>query len=129
MRHNFHFAGFVPFATLPAWYDRFSVFVAPVWQESFGQVTPFAMSKRLAVAGYRVGALPEILQSEETLCGEREELVELLIRLLDDPAHLQRLGKKNHEIARANFDVAVMSSKYAILYDRMLRGEATSVSA
>ena len=59
--NRFEFMGYVPYESLPVQYARFKVFVAPVWQESFGQVVPFAMSMGLAVAGNRVGALPEIL--------------------------------------------------------------------
>src|SRR5207248_444909 len=66
VRANFHFTGYVPYEDLPRWYDRFSVFVAPVWQESFGQVSVFAMNKGQAVAGYKIGALPEILGYDDT---------------------------------------------------------------
>ena len=60
---QFEFTGYVPYEELPAQLARFRTFVAPVRQESFGQVVPFAMRAGLAVAGYNVGAIPEILGS------------------------------------------------------------------
>ncbi len=69
---RFLFAGYVPYHELPAWYGRFSVFAAPVWNESFGQVVPFAMAMGIPVAGYAVGALPEILGAEEKTLKETD---------------------------------------------------------
>jgi glycosyltransferase involved in cell wall biosynthesis len=50
-----HLDGFVSYEGLPEIYKKFSIFVAPVHEESFGQVTPFAMSMGLCVAGYDTG--------------------------------------------------------------------------
>lgn len=44
LQDRFEFTGFVSYDALPELYRRLSVFVAPVHNESFGQVTPFAMS-------------------------------------------------------------------------------------
>jgi len=48
---HFTFTGYVPYAKLPALYRRMTLFVAPVIEESFGQVTPFAMLLVLPGAG------------------------------------------------------------------------------
>ena len=120
VRTNFRFTGYVPYETLPQWYDQFSVFVAPVWTESFGQVTPFAMSKQLAVAGYRVGALSEILGSQELLGDTMEETARLIVDLLNDPGHKRKIGKLNEERARTMFSVEHMTDKYADLYHAIL---------
>ena len=47
---RFSFPGFVSYGELPSWYGRLALFVAPEHNESFGQVTPFAMSMGLPVA-------------------------------------------------------------------------------
>ncbi|MBE0555836.1 MAG: glycosyltransferase family 4 protein [Proteobacteria bacterium] len=41
---NFLFTGCIAYESLPDYYRKFSLFVAPVWKESFGQVSTFAMS-------------------------------------------------------------------------------------
>ncbi|WP_316396923.1 methyltransferase domain-containing protein [Bradyrhizobium sp. 33ap4] len=121
VRANFRFTGYVPYEKLPEWYDQFSVFVAPVWSESFGQVAPFAMSKQLAVGGFRTGALPEILGSEALLGDSIEETARLIVALLNDGPRKQMIGSRNKERARTLFSVEHMAEKYADLYSASLR--------
>jgi glycosyltransferase involved in cell wall biosynthesis len=120
VRNHFRFTGYVPYESLPAWYDRFGLFVAPVWQESFGQVVPFAMSKGLAVAGYKIGALPEILGSSETLGTGVHETANIIVDLLEDPGRLRSIGNRNRTRANGLFDVKLMASRYRNLYARLL---------
>ncbi len=120
---NFVFTGEVPYAELPDYYAKFRLFVAPVARESFGQVTPFAMAMGHAVAGNRIGALPEILQSEETLGRSVEETASIIVGLLDDPERMARLGERN--IARArDFAVEGMIARYRGVYAALLGQEA-----
>jgi glycosyltransferase involved in cell wall biosynthesis len=113
---RFEFMGSVPYEALPDQYARFRVFVAPVWQESFGQVVPFAMAMGLAVAGHKVGALPEILGDDATLGTTADETAAIIARLLDDPAHLEAIGARTRSIARTAFGVDQMAIQYARLY-------------
>jgi glycosyltransferase involved in cell wall biosynthesis len=113
---NFVFTGAVPFASLPEWYSRFRVFVAPVWQESWGQVTTFAMAMGLAVGGNRVGALPEILGSDDTLGRSPDETAAKLLALLEDRPRIEELGKRNREIALREYSVERMVESYDALY-------------
>jgi glycosyltransferase involved in cell wall biosynthesis len=113
---RFEFVGAVPYAALPSQYARFKVFVAPVWQESFGQVVPFAMSMGLAVAGNRVGALPEILGDTSLLAVMPDELADHILRLLDDRAAIDAVGRRNRAIACAAFSVERMAVDYLDLY-------------
>jgi glycosyltransferase involved in cell wall biosynthesis len=106
----------VPFEDLPALYARFSLFLAPVWQESFGQVVPFAMSMGLAVAGNDVGALSEVLGRRDVLGRSATETATILCGLLDDPARLEALGKYNSARAQRLFGVERMALRYAGLY-------------
>ena len=128
VRGPFHFTGPVPYASLPGIYRRFAIFVAPVWKESFGQVTPFAMSMGLAVAGNRIGALPEILQSDETLGETPQASAAAIIALLDDPARTASLGARNAAIAHAAYGVQTMTAAYDALY-RDILGEAADPMA
>jgi glycosyltransferase involved in cell wall biosynthesis len=112
----FEFTGAVPYTALPAQYARFKVFVAPVWQESFGQVVPFAMSMGLAVAGNRVGALPEILGDSSLLADTPDALADHVLRLLDDRAAIDAVGHRNRAIACAAFSVERMAVDYLDVY-------------
>jgi glycosyltransferase involved in cell wall biosynthesis len=121
--NRFEFTGYVPFQDLPAYYTRFKIFVAPVWQESFGQVIPFAMSMGLAVVGNRVGAIPEILRDEATLGVTPEETTSRILGLLEDRERIDNIGAKNRWIARTNFSVERMAIAYADVYKSIIPGE------
>jgi 2-polyprenyl-3-methyl-5-hydroxy-6-metoxy-1,4-benzoquinol methylase/glycosyltransferase involved in cell wall biosynthesis len=127
VRNNFRFTGYVPYEELPKWYDRFAVFVAPVWTESFGQVVPFAMRKRAAVAGYAIGALPEILDTADTLGSTLEQTSEIIVGLLNDPMRIREIGRRNERRATALFDVRHMASRYAEVYDRVLSTSSAGI--
>ncbi|TAL00899.1 MAG: glycosyltransferase [Rhodospirillaceae bacterium] len=120
VRQNFHFTGYVPYGSLPDWYGKFAIFVAPVWQESFGQVTVFAMNKKLAVGGYKVGALPEILGYDDTFGIDTVSAAQKIIALLDDPVRRQALGERNRTRAQVAFGVQAMTARYGEIYDRLL---------
>lgn len=121
--NRFEFTGYVPYEALPAQYGRFKVFVAPVWQESFGQVIPFAMSMGLAVAGNRVGAIPEILADDGTLGGTSDETTAHILRLLGSRDLIDNLGARNRSIARTNFSVERMAFEYADVYKSVIPEE------
>lgn len=120
VRGNFDFPGEVPYADLPGYYASFRVFVAPVARESFGQVVPFAMNMGLAVAGNRIGALPEILEGDETLGRSPDETAERIVALLDDPSRMGMLGLKNRAIAQAKFGIDGMIRAYDEVYGELL---------
>jgi glycosyltransferase involved in cell wall biosynthesis len=113
---QFEFSGYVPYEELPAQLARFRTFVAPVRQESFGQVIPFAMCAGLAVAGYKIGAVPEILGDTLTLGETLDETVEIVTALLDDPKRIAALGARNRALALERFSVEDMAIRYFQLY-------------
>jgi glycosyltransferase involved in cell wall biosynthesis len=113
---RFEFTGAVPYSELPSQYARFRVFVAPVWQESFGQVVPFAMSMGLAVAGNRVGALSEILGDSSLLAETPDELAGHVLRLLTDRDAIDAVGRRNRALAGAAFSVERMAVDYLDVY-------------
>ncbi len=117
---NFVFTGAVPYEDLPGWYAQFKLFVAPVWQESFGQVAPFAMAMGLGVAGHRVGALPEILDGSDTLGVNLDDTVNRCIALLDDPGRLKQVGELNRIRASQLFGVEAMAAAYSKVYAELL---------
>ena len=117
---NFVFTGYVAYNVLPEYYKKFSLFVAPVWKESFGQVSPFAMSMKIPVVGYDVGALSEMLDGSECLARDTAELTEIIIKLLDDRQKRIEIGATNHARVHELFSVEAMVSSYDRLYEGLL---------
>jgi glycosyltransferase involved in cell wall biosynthesis/SAM-dependent methyltransferase len=116
--HNFEFTGYVSYDALPALYRRMSLFVAPVWKESFGQVSPFAMSMKVPVIGYDVGAIPEIIGTHDLVApaADADALARIAVRLLDTPKERKALGIAQLRRAQENFSVQAMIDHYAEIY-------------
>lgn len=122
LNKNFIFTGFVSYDVLPEYYKKIGLIVAPVHDESFGQVTPFAMSMGLPVVGFDTGAMGEILGSKRTLVkyGDINALAELIVDTMNEPAKRKQAGLENRERARAFFSVEKMISSYENLYNRYI---------
>ena len=115
---RFEFCDYVAYAALPEYYRRLAVFVAPVWKESFGQVSPFAMNMKVPVCGYNIGALGEILGARELLAppGDASALCDIIVNLLDKPALRKSIGEAMHVRAQAHFAVQSMIHAYGKVY-------------
>jgi glycosyltransferase involved in cell wall biosynthesis len=120
LSEHFVFTGYVPYKDLPEYYKKLSLFVAPVWKESFGQVSPFAMSMEIPVVGYDIGALSEILGGSEQLARTTEELKEIICGLLDNREKRIEIGAFNRKRALENFSVDSMVHSYKILYNQLV---------
>jgi hypothetical protein len=68
------------------------------------------MAKGLAVAGYAIGALPEIVGRGDNSGTTLEETASLIARLLNDPEHRAAEGKRNQERA-VLFSIETMINK------------------
>lgn len=119
---NFEFTDYVSYDSLPGFYRRMSVFVAPVWKESFGQVSPFAMSMKIPVCGYNVGAIGEIIGTEKLLApaADAERLADIIVRLLDEPQERSVIGEFQCQRAQAHFSVQAMIQSYASTYRELV---------
>jgi glycosyltransferase involved in cell wall biosynthesis len=119
---SFVFTDYVSYESLPGWYGRFGVFVAPVRKESFGQVSPFAMSMGIPVVGYAVGAIPEIVNDPSLVApaGDAAGLARLTAALLDDKARRIAIGKAHQQRAHDQFSLEAMIAAYAKLYARVV---------
>lgn len=125
LSEKFLFTGYVPYVELPKLYEQFTIFVAPVWKESFGQVTPFAMSMGIPVAGYNIGALNEIINNPSLLAqpDNSDELSDKLAILLNDYEKCEQIGKENQERAWNLFGVKTMVDNYFHLYEDLTKNE------
>jgi glycosyltransferase involved in cell wall biosynthesis len=123
LESQFNFYSYVPYNDLPGIYEKLDLFIAPVFEESFGQVTPFAMSMRLPVLGYDTGALIEIIGDSDCLvdCGEAEKLAQLIVEKLAHADWIIAKGKENMERAKL-FSLEQMIHNYSKLYEHSLVG-------
>lgn len=121
---SFEFTGYVSYETLPALYERMDVFVAPIWKESFGQVSAFAMNMGIPVVGYDVGAIPEIVADPSLVAPahDAEALAAIAVNLVQDDAARESIGIANRERAGRMFSVEAMIGSYRDLYDELLKG-------
>lgn len=115
---NFEFTDYVSYDALPDLYRRMSLFVAPVWKESFGQVSPFAMSMKVPVIGYDVGAIGEIIGNPELVApaADAESLARIAVRLLNAPEQRRAIGETQKKRAEDRFSVQAMIDHYAQHY-------------
>lgn len=118
---NFEFTGYVSYSDLPDIYRRMSIFVAPVWKESFGQVSAFAMNMGIPVCGYDIGAIGEIVEDRSLVVpeGDAKALANVIIRLLESPQERKRIGQQHHLRAQACFSVEAMAKAYSSLYSEL----------
>ncbi|WP_075111718.1 glycosyltransferase [Noviherbaspirillum massiliense] len=125
---NFEFTGYVSYEELPKYYRRMSLFVAPVWKESFGQVSSFAMNMRIPVVGYDVGALSEIVMNRDLLAQpeDAEALSDIIVDLLDSPEDREKIGDLQRQRVRSHFSVEAMVSAYQSVYQEVLAEQVSS---
>ena len=123
---SFEFTGYLSYTDLPNAYRRMAVFVAPVWKESFGQVSAFAMNMGIPVCGYDIGAISEIVEDRSLVvpAGDAEGLANVMIRLLESPRERTRIGEQHRLRAQAYFSVEAMAKAYSGVY-RELTGIPT----
>jgi glycosyltransferase involved in cell wall biosynthesis len=119
---SFEFAGHVSYEELPVYYERMTMFVAPVWKESFGQVSSFAMSMGIPIVGYAVGAIPEIVRDRSLVAPfpDAQALAGLIVGLLDDPQRRAEVAARNREFVRGSFTVEAMVGRYERLYEELV---------
>jgi glycosyltransferase involved in cell wall biosynthesis/ubiquinone/menaquinone biosynthesis C-methylase UbiE len=119
---NFEFTGYVAYSQLPDLYRRMKLFVAPVWKESFGQVSPFAMRMHVPVVGYDIGAIGEIVDDTSLLApyGDADKLSDIIVDLLNDSARRIYIADRHSERAEAHFSIQAMIENYDQIYAETL---------
>ncbi|CAH1192994.1 conserved hypothetical protein [Candidatus Nitrotoga sp. BS] len=129
LNESFEFTGYVSYDALPDLYRRMSVFVAPVWKESFGQVSAFAMNMQIPVVGYDIGAIGEIVDNKALLAEPEnpEMLSDIIVRLLESPAEREKLGELQRCRAQDYFSVQAMIKAYSAIYQEMMAEQTSKI--
>ena len=109
-----------------AFFDKVSVLSVPVKKgEAFGIYLTEAMAAGIPIVQPALGAFPEIVEVSQGGViyspNTPEALAEALNALLNDSETLERLGKNARNSVESTFNLQVLASKMAGLYEQTLR--------
>ena len=103
-----------------------AVVVPSIWYENlpFAVIEAFAYGK--PVIGARIGGITEMILPGETGWlfnpGDVAGLSACLAEALADPARVERMGRRGHELARRTYDPGTHYTSLMALYDRLTAG-------
>ncbi len=104
-----------------------TVLAMPSWEEPFGLVVTEAMLSELPVAGFRSGALPEIIVDGETGLLtpplDTDAFADALLSLLQNPKRRQEMGRAGRERVIEHFSPKEKSAEVVSLYRAMIEGK------
>ena len=95
--------------------------VTPRWEEPFGLVVAEALACGTPVAGFRRGALPDILDAGSGRLARADDATDLA-RAIGEAAQLDRQACRRR--AEALFDATTMTDRYEAFYADVLAGHA-----
>ncbi len=123
LEDRFVFTGEVAYSELPSLYAKLHVFIAPVFDESFGQVVPFAMNFGIPVVGYDTGAIGEIIDDPRLLAptGDAKKLAKIVNQLLSNPDFIAEVSQRNQLRAKEYFSIEQMIAAYQKLYSNIAK--------
>lgn len=113
-------------------YRALDVLVHPSRSENFPNVVAEAMSCGLPVAAFRVGGLPELIDSgSDGILAQPEDpdsLASAMRAILDDAELANRLGAAARRRAERELGVELMATRYEQLYENVRRLRASEAS-
>jgi mannosyltransferase len=123
LQDRIHMLGEVPRDTVPLWFRRVSLYVAPMRWEGFGLTTLEAMASGAAVVATRTGASPQIVRENETgnliPPDDLEALVSAMEPYLASPSLALERGRAGRSIAGQCHDIAAEASAINSIYRRL----------
>jgi len=126
-----HFAGYVPFADLPAIYSLADMFVFPSLYEGFGLPVVEAMACGTPVVATTAGALREIVEDGVTgvlvPAGAVEPLARAIKALLEDPERCRMMGEAGARRVQQRFSWQRTADETLALYEEVLAAAGRSV--
>lgn len=123
-REQIVFPGFLDRDRLVKEYQHATIYVAPTQYETFGYTVLEAMACGRPVVSTRVGAIPELVEEEETGLltpwNDHTALAEAIIALLSDPATASRMGSAGRARALKHFSLDTIVERNLDSYQRAI---------
>jgi glycosyltransferase involved in cell wall biosynthesis len=123
-RSQVSFPGFVNRETLPSYYQKTTLYVAPSLYETFAYTVLEAMACGVPVIASDVGAIPELVENGVTGMlvppGDPKALAQAISGLLADPLCREKMGKRAREKAVAEYSVESIAARTLASYERAL---------
>ncbi len=117
------FPGFVRGEAKLRLLQQAALLVLPSYAEGVPVAVLEAMAAGLPVVATPVGGLPDILREPANALlvppGDVAALAQAIVRLLDDPALREDMGRRNRRQALAEHDLPAYAAKLAALYDEV----------
>jgi glycosyltransferase involved in cell wall biosynthesis len=117
--------------TLKTFYSLADIFVFPTMtdDEGFGLVAAEAMASETAVIGSRIGAIPEVVQDNETgllfNAGDAEDLNNKISILLHNEKLLSEMKTRGREYVKQTFSWALSAERTLAIYRDVIRKHNT----
>ncbi len=118
---------------MPAVYASLSVFALPSYSEGLPMSVLEAMAAGVPVIASRVGAIPQLIESERDGLlvhpGAPAKLAEAIVRVLEHPAWAQELSRSAQQRVMREYSSESMARRYQPLYESLCRsGRGRSVA-
>ena len=109
---------------MPIYYSSSDVVVLPSLSENFPVVALEAMSSGKPVIASRVGGIPELVSNNKNGIlvspGNVEQMVEALLRLLENPSLRNRMGDMGRKIVEEKFDWKKIGQLYLTEFEKLV---------
>ena len=116
--------GHIPWQSLPALYQKASVFVMPSYYETFSISCAEAMTFGLPVVATRTGGLPEVVEDGVTgtlvPVNDATALGEAILALLCDPDRRALMGRRGRQRVAERFTVQRVAEQTVDLYKKLI---------
>jgi glycosyltransferase involved in cell wall biosynthesis len=114
----------IPNYKMPIYYSSSDVVVLPSLSENFPVVALEAMSSGKPVIASRVGGIPELVSNNKNGIlvspGNVEQMVEALLRLLENPSLRNRMGDMGRKIVEEKFDWKKIGQLYLTEFEKLV---------
>jgi mannosylfructose-phosphate synthase len=121
MQDRVSIVGYVPDESLAPYYQQAKMFVLPSLYEPFGMTALEAMACNRPVVASRLGGIRTVITSGESGLlvdpSNSNEFAGAMIRLLQDPALGDRLGRAGREIVVGHFSWEAIAERYVAMYE------------
>ncbi len=129
LKNSIEFAGEVPYADIPQYLARASVFVRPSLSEGLGSAFIEAMAAGVAIIGTPVGGIPDFLKDPSThsgqatglFCkpGDLDDIADKIIEMIEDNGLRQKLTENDKRLVEEEYSWDKIAKKFEDVYSRI----------